>query len=189
MKQYSEMLEEAKNAGLTNEKIMWKSIAGVSEMLQLVKRDHPEMYWEFMREQHGILYGNHYNESFAIHDVSMIRYTDRMGKKCEGPYWTLEQIESATKGMAYPAGTTKWDKYVAFNGFTQIPARYWRKSKSSRQLTNFISWMKMHHKERFGCTWKQCTMRNKRITHQDMEEILHKIIPLAILTRVLLLFT
>nr|DAZ18415.1 MAG TPA: hypothetical protein [Caudoviricetes sp.] len=32
-------------------------------------------------------------------------------------------------------------------------------------------------------------MRNKRITHQDMEEILHKIIPLAILTRVLLLFT
>jgi hypothetical protein len=117
MKQYSEMLEEAKNAGLTNEKIMWKSIAGVSEMLQLVKRDHPEMYWEFMREQHGILYGNHYNESFAIHDVSMIRYTDRMGKKCEGPYWTLEQIESATKGMAYPAGTTKWDKYVAFNGF------------------------------------------------------------------------
>ena len=45
MKQYSEMLEEAKNAGLTNEKIMWKSIAGVSEMLQLVKRDHPEMYW------------------------------------------------------------------------------------------------------------------------------------------------
>lgn len=55
MKQYSEMLEEAKNAGLTNEKIMWKSIAGVSEMLQLVKRDHPEMYWEFMREQHGIL--------------------------------------------------------------------------------------------------------------------------------------
>jgi hypothetical protein len=117
MKQYSEMLEEAKNAGLTNEKIMWKSIAGVSEMLQLVKRDHPEMYWEFMREQHGILYGNHYNESFAIHDVSMIRYTDRMGKKCEGPYWTLEQIESAAKGMAYPAGTTKWDKYVAFNGF------------------------------------------------------------------------
>ncbi len=117
MKQYSEMLEEAKNAGLTNEKIMWKSVASVSELLLLVKQDHPEMYWEFMREQHGILYGNHYNEAFAMHDVSMIRYIDRMGKKCEGGYWTLEQIENATKGMTFPSGTTKWDKYVAFNGF------------------------------------------------------------------------
>lgn len=47
----------------------------------------------------------------------MIRYTDRTGKKCEGGYWTMEQIESATKGMVFPSSTTKWDKYVAFNGF------------------------------------------------------------------------
>lgn len=70
-----------------------------------------------MREQHGIMYGNHYNEAFAMFDVGMMRYIDRDGKKCEGAHWTAEQIEASTRMMGFPAGTTKWDKYVAFNAF------------------------------------------------------------------------
>lgn len=112
---YKNMIMAAKNAGISTEKAMWQSIDGINGMLCKMKEEHPDLFWKFMREQHGILYGNHYDEAFAIYDASLIRYTDRNGKKCEGPYWTLEQIEISTKGMTFPAGTTKWDKYVAFN--------------------------------------------------------------------------
>lgn len=114
---YKNMITSARNAGVATEKIMWQSIDGLNEMLCKMKEEHPDMFWKFMREQHGIMYSNHYDEAFALYDVSMIRYTDRSGKKCEGGYWTMEQIESATKGLAFPSNTTKWDKYVAFNGF------------------------------------------------------------------------
>lgn len=114
---YKNMIIAAKNAGISTEKAMWQSIDGINGMLCKMKEEHPDLFWKFMREQHGILYGNHYDEAFAIYDASLIRYTDRNGKKCEGPYWTLEQIETSIKGMTFPAGTTKWDKYVAFNSF------------------------------------------------------------------------
>ena len=114
---FKEMLDDAKRAGLTSDKVMMRSAESMSELLCLVKEEHPELYWKFMREQHGIMYGNHYNEAFAMFDVGMMRYIDRDGKKCEGAHWTAEQIEASTRMMGFPAGTTKWDKYVAFNAF------------------------------------------------------------------------
>ena len=114
---FKEMLDDAKRAGLTSDKVMMRSVESMSELLCLVKEEHPELYWKFMREQHGIMYGNHYNEAFAMFDVGMMRYIDRDGKKCEGTHWTAEQIEASTRMMGFPAGTTKWDKYVAFNAF------------------------------------------------------------------------
>ena len=114
---YLEMIKSAKESGKVSEKQMWNSIENISNLLCDIKEVHPDLYWDFMRDQAGIINGNHYDEAFALYDVSMIRYSDRTGKKCEGGYWTLEQIENSTKGMTFPAGTTKWDKYVAFNSF------------------------------------------------------------------------
>jgi hypothetical protein len=109
------MVDHAKKAGVTSEKTMWESIDSFSELLEELKESHPKLYWEFMRKQHGIMFHNHYDESFASWDVSQMYYTDRQGDKHYGAYWTAEQIESATAGMKFPAGTTKWDKYVGFN--------------------------------------------------------------------------
>lgn len=112
---YKEMLEKAKIEGVANEKTMWNSIDSLSRMLCIMKKEHPEMYWEFMREQHGIMYSNHYNKEFAEYDVNEIKYTNKEGKERTGAYWSVEQIEQATANMRFPAGTTKWDKYVGFN--------------------------------------------------------------------------
>ena len=109
------MVDHAKKAGLTNEKTMWESIDSFSELLEELKESHPQMYWDFMREQHGIMFHNHYDQAFAEYDVSQMHYTDKNGVKHYGAYWTAEQIESATQGMKFPQGTTKWDKFVAFN--------------------------------------------------------------------------
>lgn len=109
------MLEKAKIKGVTTEKMMWSSVDAMEEMLCLVKKEHPDVYWDFIRQQHVIIHSNHYEREFAEWDVDKIEYTDKQGTKKSGAYWTVEQIESATSDMKFPNGTTKWDKYVAFN--------------------------------------------------------------------------
>lgn len=106
---YKKMIEEAQAKGLGSEKVMWQSVGEIDDMLCIMKKEHPEMYWKFVRKQHGLLYNNHYTEDFAMWDVGQM--------KPLGMYWSLAQIEEVTKGMAFPAGTTPWDKFVAFNSF------------------------------------------------------------------------
>lgn len=106
---YKKMIEGAKAKGATTEKMMWDSIDDMEELLCMIKNEHPDKYWKFIRKQHGLLYGNHYTEEFALHDVEKM--------KPLGMYWTKAQIEEATKGMAFPNGTTPCDKLVAFNAF------------------------------------------------------------------------
>ena len=112
---YKQMIEDAKAKGVTSEKMMWQSIDDVDMLLCILKKEHPKEYWTFLRRQHGNLYGGHYTEEFARWDVSQMKYTNRKNEKKEGEYWSVEQVEEATKGMPFPSGVTKWDKYVAFN--------------------------------------------------------------------------
>lgn len=106
---YKKMIEDAQAKGLGSEKVMWQSVGEIDEILCMMKKEHPEMYWKFVRKQHGLLYNNHYTEDFAKWDVEHM--------KPVGAYWTVVQIEDATKGFSFPAGTTLWDKYVAFHAF------------------------------------------------------------------------
>lgn len=106
---YKQMIEDAKAKGLTSEKIMWQSVDDMEELLCIMKKEHPDKYWAFIRKQHGLLYSNHYSEEFAMHDVEKMQPL--------GMYWTRAQVEEATKGMTFPAGTTSCDKFVAMNAF------------------------------------------------------------------------
>jgi hypothetical protein len=115
MMNYKEMVMSAKAAGVTNEKTMWESIESFSELLDEIKEAHPDVYWNFMRKQHGIMHRGHYDEMFALYDVGEMYYTDKQGVKRTGAHWTADQIEAATAGIKFPASVTKWDKYVAFN--------------------------------------------------------------------------
>lgn len=114
---YADLVKMAKENGTWNEKTMWCAVESISELLEKWKEDDPKAFWAFMREQHGIMSGDHYDEKFAMHDVAQIEYTDKKGDTHKGAYWTVEQIEEATKGMTFKSGVTKWDKFVAFNSF------------------------------------------------------------------------
>lgn len=109
------MIEDARSKGLTSEKTMWRSIEEMDSLLCMMEKEHPKEYWAFLRKQHGLLYNNHYTESFARWDVSKLKYTNKNGDKKEGEYWSAEQVEEATKGMPFPSGVNRWDKYVAAN--------------------------------------------------------------------------
>lgn len=112
---YKAMIAEAKNKGLTSEDKMWKSVEQLGDSLSAIKLTNPELYWDIMRTQHGIMFDKHYSEEFAKHDVDGIFYTDADGKEHEGAYWTLDEIKEATSGMKFPEGVNVWDKYVVFN--------------------------------------------------------------------------
>ena len=51
--------------------------------------------------------------------------TDKTGQKKEGAHWTVEQVESATAGMKFPVGTTKFDKFVALNAIWHDLNKYY----------------------------------------------------------------
>jgi hypothetical protein len=114
---YKEMLANAKKAGVTSEKKMWDAIEGIEDVLRVMEVHHPEDYWRFMRAQHGILYGCHYDEAFARYDVAGIKYVNREGKERSGERWTVDEALSAFGNLRLPEGTTKWDVYVALNSF------------------------------------------------------------------------
>jgi hypothetical protein len=109
------MVELAQSKGLASEKKMWESVADLDALLCVVKKEHPDMYWDFIRKQHSILFNGHYSEEFAEHDVKMIWYKDKNGEEQHGAHWTKDQIINATKGMSFPPNTNDCDKYVAFN--------------------------------------------------------------------------
>ena len=110
---FKEIVEKAKASGTWNEKTMWRSVCSMANLLADIKKEHPQMFWNFIREQHGILFGMHYHEDFARYDVSQMTYTDKEGKKRTEPHWSVEQAEEVMKTLQFPNGVTKWDWWVA----------------------------------------------------------------------------
>lgn len=111
---YKEMIEVfTKNGG--SEKKMWETVAITGEAMHYIKEVDPDKYDCLMRRLSESLYGKHYTKDFAMHEVSQFSYTDAAGTKHKGAHWTVEEVEAATAGKTFPTGTTKWDKYVAYN--------------------------------------------------------------------------
>lgn len=157
---YKDMLVRAQQQGQASEKLMWESVDSLSEMLCVIKREHPDMYWAFLREQHGVLYKKHYDQEFAEWDVSQISYTDKAGNPKHGAHWSVEQVESATAHMKFPIGTTKWDKYVAFNA---AYADFCKKFDEAQVLD--IAFSFYFADEDWGTTtkiWEYYCMKNKK---------------------------
>lgn len=103
----------AKNGG--DEKKMWASVDVTEEAMEYIRETNPDKYDCLMRKLHEALYGKHYCEESAMHDVANLSYTDASGAKHTGAHWTVEQVESATANKSFPVGTNRWDKYVAYN--------------------------------------------------------------------------
>lgn len=115
---YKDMLIEAKEAGLADEKTMWKSVDSLDEMLCVLREEHPDMFWDFMRRQHEAFYGHHFDEKFARWQVSQMYHKTADGKECKGEHWTMEEAEEVYNRhkSKFPSDTTVADVYVALNG-------------------------------------------------------------------------
>lgn len=103
----------AKEGG--DEKKMWSSVDVTEMAMEYIKETNPDKYECLMRKLHEVLYGNHYYEELALHDVSKMHSLGADGTKSVGAHWTVEQIETATKDKTFPKGTTKYDLFVSYN--------------------------------------------------------------------------
>jgi hypothetical protein len=114
MMDYKQMVETAvKNGG--GEKVMWSSVDVANEIMHYLKDQDPTMYDKFLRKSYESMCGKHYNQHFAEEDVDKLHSIDKDGKVRQGAYWTIEQVKEATADKKFPAGTTDWDKFVAYN--------------------------------------------------------------------------
>lgn len=104
--------------GLSQPEAELMRTAGVGlKIAEYMNNPTEEGYDCIMRKLSEVLHGKHYTEELARADVRKISYTDKSGVEHCGAHWTVEQIETATANKTFPTGTTKWDKYVAYNAF------------------------------------------------------------------------
>lgn len=108
---YRKMIEEAKAAGVTTEKAMWQGIDDVQMLLETVKKEHPDMYWAFLRRTHERMYGHHYNKAFAEWRISQMHYKDKQGTTHHAPHWTADQQKAAYEAVKakLPSTYNCWD--------------------------------------------------------------------------------
>lgn len=114
MTDFMSMVRESVKNG-ANQDVMWNAVSVADEILDEIKKTHPEKYDHYMREMSEALFGCHYTESLAMADVEKMHHTNKEGQVMEGNYWTPEQVEEAWAGKKFPKGTTKYDKWVISN--------------------------------------------------------------------------
>lgn len=117
MGNYRKILNEYKSRGTFDEDKMWVSVDALDrQVLEKLEESDPEMYWEFMRDQHEIFCGPHFDERFGKWEVEKMHHTHK-GEKMTGAYWSIHDIKPVYDSMRskLPQGTTIWDFSVALN--------------------------------------------------------------------------
>lgn len=117
---YKEMVKHNAAKFKGNEDTMLASIALVSDMLEEAVEKHPDLkeaYWAFMRDQHEVMAGHHFNEPYAKWQVDKMHHKGMDGTEYKGEHWNIEQTNSVLSGMRskIPAAYNEWDFYVALN--------------------------------------------------------------------------
>lgn len=110
---YRQLVEEARSRGVASEAKMWESISAVDELLDEVCDD--EAVCRFMTRVHEIMYGCHFDEQFYEKLMDDISFTDRDGARRKGAHWSVAEVETAMRGLAFGNEVTKYDKAAAAN--------------------------------------------------------------------------
>lgn len=113
---YEQMIIDNLGKFKGDEKVMKQSVRLVNNLLEKMKEHHPEMYWEFMRDHHEIMYGKHFNRDYAEWEVAQMHH--KCGDKVyKGEHWSHEQTTDVMSSYktTLPAEITPCDFFVALN--------------------------------------------------------------------------
>ena len=97
------------------EDMMWKTLKIVSDHIDVSMDD--EHVKRMMRELYGTMSSGHYNQEYALEDVSEMYYIDPNGNKQKAPYWSEEATKSVYEKYKreIPQDYNCWDFYVTMN--------------------------------------------------------------------------
>ena len=116
MGNYSKLLKEYKKQGNFDEGKMWESVDVLDAViLSKLEEREPELYWEFMRDQHEIFCGPHFDEKFARWEMARMCHKDARGNIHKGEHWADSDVMTVYNKYKskLPAGSTVWDFAVA----------------------------------------------------------------------------
>lgn len=96
---------------------MWKSVELVDEVIEEMREEHPERYWQLMRDTHELFFGRHFNKEYAEWEVERMYHKDKNGITHRGEHWSREQTNAvmASYKSTLPSEVTPCDFYVALN--------------------------------------------------------------------------
>lgn len=86
----------------------------IDKIKEVVKKEHPDLYWRWVREEHVKHHGYHYNEEMALYDVSRMYHTEN-GIKMQGEVISMHEAKMIRHRHSIPPQVTDCDLYVAIN--------------------------------------------------------------------------
>ena len=121
MGRLQDMLKSYKSEGRSNETKMWESILLMDEMFEEISKTDYEKYCDFLKRQHEIFCGPHFNGEFAKWQVAEMYHTGSDGKKYAGEVWSLEEVQeiASRHKSSIPSSYNIYDVYVAMNASYQ----------------------------------------------------------------------
>jgi len=132
------------------EDMMWKTLSAVSDSIEDSMDERNKNL--LLRHLYGIMSGGHYNEEYALCDVSKMYYTDDNGNKKYAPYWTKEEVKDVYDSVRrdIPSEYNFWDFYVVLNMIKSDNCpllRKWFPSATNEELNKklvelSVNWLK-----------------------------------------------
>lgn len=100
-----------------DESVMWGSIELVDDLLEDIKETCPDKYWEFMRRTHEMMYGKHFDSTYAEWQVEHMYHIGDDGKEYKGERWSLADTTAVMQKYRgrFPSDYNEFDFYVALN--------------------------------------------------------------------------
>lgn len=114
---YYNLVKENARKFTGDETVMWASVEQVDDLLEKIKEPHAELYWDFMRKAHELMFGCHFNEAYAKYAVHKMSHVGADGKTYSGEHWSLEQTNAVMSKFRskIPASVNEYDFYVGLN--------------------------------------------------------------------------
>lgn len=117
MKDFTKMIEHYRfNVRLTNE-VAWDIIACFAKTISEIKFDDEKKPMCVIKDIHEIMYGKHFDEFLAEHQVSEMFYINEKGEKISREEFTHSDAKRIYDKMVKNISNdiTIWDVYVALN--------------------------------------------------------------------------
>lgn len=103
-----------KNAPKKSEEVMWGSVEAVSELVEKLKTEHPEIARRFLMAEYSRMYGPHFCEELAREVVSGMWHMKPGSEPVMGEMVTPEDASGVLSEEQRDG--QMWDAYVGVNG-------------------------------------------------------------------------
>lgn len=116
MGHFKKIMQDYSLSNISSNKI-FNAIEDLDYIFNYVEEKDKHVFWQAMKNMHEHLYGEHFNETYAIYMVSQMYHTKPNGNVCKGEKYSPDDAKIIYNKhvSSLGKGYTCWDVYVALN--------------------------------------------------------------------------